>query len=196
MRDVQTGHVPYHSRGYHERWKWRNAIRASCHRLRHDEHLDGTETAKMGWSSGRTSILHDSSPQWPSHGSRKRQSKNGIHGAVYGAIITGSRIGGAICAHAGLPWFQSRNPDVDCQCGPHFALRTAEGVEVVAVDRVDHQECTGNVPGSGVRGEVCSEGGGGIPDIRILGATPLTIYCPVRRSSGHSSSGWEIVQGC
>jgi len=42
---------------------------------------------------------------------------------------------------------------------------------VVAADRVDHQECPGNVPGSTAREEACSEGGGGIPDIQILGAT-------------------------
>jgi len=44
---------------------------------------------------------------------------------------------------------------------------------VVAVDRVDHQECLGNVAGSTAREEACSEGGGGIPDIQILGATAL-----------------------
>jgi len=42
---------------------------------------------------------------------------------------------------------------------------------VVAMDRVDHQECPRNVPGSTAREEACSEGGGGIPDIQILGAT-------------------------
>ena len=42
---------------------------------------------------------------------------------------------------------------------------------MVAVDRVDHQECQGNVPGSTAREEACSEGGGSIPDIQILGAT-------------------------
>jgi hypothetical protein len=71
----------------------------------------------------------------------------------------------------GLPWFQSRNPDVDWQSGRLLALRTPGGAEVVAVDRVDHQECPGNAPGSTAREEACSEGGGGIPDIQILGAT-------------------------
>jgi hypothetical protein len=42
---------------------------------------------------------------------------------------------------------------------------------VVAVDRVDHQECPGNVPGSTAMEEECSEGGGSIRDIQILGAT-------------------------
>jgi hypothetical protein len=42
---------------------------------------------------------------------------------------------------------------------------------VVAVDRVDHQECPGNAPGSTAREVACSEGGGGIPDIPILVAT-------------------------
>jgi hypothetical protein len=42
---------------------------------------------------------------------------------------------------------------------------------VVAVGRVDHQECPGNVPQSTAREEACSEGGGSIPDIQILGAT-------------------------
>jgi len=42
---------------------------------------------------------------------------------------------------------------------------------VAAVDRVDHQECPGNVPRSMAREEECSEGGGGISDIQLLGAT-------------------------
>ena len=42
---------------------------------------------------------------------------------------------------------------------------------MVAVDRVDHQECPGDVPGFTAREEACSEGGGGIPDVQILGAT-------------------------
>jgi hypothetical protein len=42
---------------------------------------------------------------------------------------------------------------------------------VVAVDRVDHQECPGNAPASNAREEACSEGGGGIPDVQILGET-------------------------
>ena len=71
----------------------------------------------------------------------------------------------------GLPWFQSRNPDVDWQSGRLLAFRTTGGAEVVAVDRVDHQECPGNAPGSTAREEACSEGGSGIPDIQILGAT-------------------------
>jgi hypothetical protein len=71
----------------------------------------------------------------------------------------------------GLPWFQSRNPDVDWQSGRLLALRTAGGAEVVALDRVDHQECPGNAPGSTAREEACSEGGGCIPDIQILGST-------------------------
>ena len=70
----------------------------------------------------------------------------------------------------GLPWFQSRNPDVDWQSGRLLALLTPGGAEVVAVDLVDHQECPGNAPGSTAREEACSEGGGGIPDIQILGA--------------------------
>jgi hypothetical protein len=44
-------------------------------------------------------------------------------------------------------------------------------VEVVAVDRVDHQECPGNVQGSTAREEACSEGGSNIADIQILRAT-------------------------
>jgi len=71
----------------------------------------------------------------------------------------------------GLPWFQSRNPDVNWQRGRLLALRTPGGAEVVAVDRVDHRECPGNVPGSTAREEARSKGGGGIPDIQILGAT-------------------------
>jgi hypothetical protein len=71
----------------------------------------------------------------------------------------------------GLPWFQSRNPDVDWQRGGLLALRTPGGEEVVAVDRVDHQECHSNAPGSTAWEEACSQGGGSIPDIQILGAT-------------------------
>jgi hypothetical protein len=71
----------------------------------------------------------------------------------------------------GLPWFQSRNPDVEWQNGPLLSLRTPGGAEVVEVDRVDHQECAGNAPGSTAREEACSEGGSGIPDIQIFGAT-------------------------
>jgi hypothetical protein len=44
---------------------------------------------------------------------------------------------------------------------------------VVAVDRLDHQECTGNAPGSTAREEACSERGGGISDILILESTAL-----------------------
>ena len=73
----------------------------------------------------------------------------------------------------GLHWFQSRNPDANWQHGRRLALRTAMGAEVVAVDRVDHQECPKNVPGSKAREEVCPEGGSGIPDIQILGATAV-----------------------
>ena len=71
----------------------------------------------------------------------------------------------------GLPWYQSRNPDIDWQSGRHLALRTPGGAEVVAVDRVDNQECPGDAPGSTAREEACSEGGSGIPDTQILGAT-------------------------
>ena len=102
MRHVQTRHVPYCSRCFYKRLKWGNATRASSHRLRRDEHLYGTETAKTAWSSGRTSILHDPRPQQPRNGSCERESKDDVHGSVYGALIAGSRIGGASCAHAGL----------------------------------------------------------------------------------------------
>jgi len=75
----------------------------------------------------------------------------------------------------GLPWFQSRNPDVDWQCGQLLSLRTPRGAEVVAVDWVDHQKCPGNVPGSMAREEACSEGGGSIPDIQIVEATACDV---------------------
>jgi len=177
MRHIQTGHVPYYSRGLYKRWKWGNATGVSSQRLRRDEHLYVTETAKTAWCSGRTSIRHESRPQWPRNGPCKRQSKNGVHGSVYGALITGSRSGDASRDYAGLrlgfglPWFQFRNPGVDCQSGRLLALQTPGGAEVVAVNRVEHQECPGNVPGSTTGEEACSEGGGGIPDIQILGAT-------------------------
>jgi len=73
----------------------------------------------------------------------------------------------------GLPWFQSRNRDVHRQSGRLLALRTSGGAEVVAVGRVDFQECPGNTPGSTARQGACSEGGGAIPDIQILVATAL-----------------------
>jgi len=56
----------------------------------------------------------------------------------------------------GLPGFQSRNPDVDWQRGRLFALGTPGAADVVAVDRVDHQECPNNVPGSRAMEEACS----------------------------------------
>jgi len=56
----------------------------------------------------------------------------------------------------GLPWFKSRNPDVDWESGRLLALQHPGGAEVVAVDRIDHQECPGNVPGSTAREEACS----------------------------------------
>jgi len=71
----------------------------------------------------------------------------------------------------GLPWFQSRNAEVDWQSGRLVALGTPGGADVVAVERVDHQACPRNVPGSTAREEACCEGGGGDEDIQILGAT-------------------------
>jgi hypothetical protein len=44
---------------------------------------------------------------------------------------------------------------------------------VVEVDRVDHPQCPGNVPGSTAREEGYSGGGGGIAVIQILGATAV-----------------------
>jgi len=46
----------------------------------------------------------------------------------------------------GLRWFQSRNPDVDWHHSRHWALQATEVVDVVAVDRVDYLESSGNVP--------------------------------------------------
>jgi hypothetical protein len=101
-RHVPTGHVPYHSRGFYNSWKWGNATHVSSYRLQRDEYLYGTDTAKTAWSSRQTSIRQDSRPQWPSNGSRERQSKNGVHSSVCGTYITGPRIGGASRAYAGL----------------------------------------------------------------------------------------------
>jgi hypothetical protein len=70
-----------------------------------------------------------------------------------------------------LPWFQSRNPHINWQSGRLFAVRTPGGAEVVVVDWVGHQECPGNVPGSTTREQACSDRGGGIPDIQLLGTT-------------------------
>jgi hypothetical protein len=71
----------------------------------------------------------------------------------------------------GLPWFQSSNPVVEWQCSRLLALRTTGGAEVVAVDRVDHQESPRNVRGSTAREEACSDGGSGIPYFQIPVAT-------------------------
>jgi len=49
---------------------------------------------------------------------------------------------------------------------------------VVAVDRVDHQKSARNKPGSMAREEACSEGGGSIPDIQMLGATAIDDLLP------------------
>jgi hypothetical protein len=102
MRHIQTGNVPYYSRGFYKRWKWGKPKSASSHRLRRDEHLYDTGIAKTAWSSGQTSIHHDPRPQRPPNSSCELESKDNVHGSVYGALITGSRIGGASCAHAGL----------------------------------------------------------------------------------------------
>jgi hypothetical protein len=69
----------------------------------------------------------------------------------------------------GLPCFQSRNPDIHWQSGRLMARRIARVAEGGAVDRVAHQECPANVPGSTARDEACSKGGGGIPHIQIIG---------------------------
>jgi len=84
----------------------------------------------------------------------------------------------------GVPWLQSRNPDVDWQCTRHFALRTTGGAAVVAVVPVDHQECPSNVPGSTAGEEACSEGAGGFPDIQILEATTFDDLQPSEQVVG------------
>jgi len=97
---------------------------ASSPRFRRDKHLYVTETAKTAWSSGRTWIPHDSRPQRPSNGSCERLSKNGVHGSVYGAHFTPVQEAEVLVVPMraydlvlGLPWFQSRNPDVHWQSG-------------------------------------------------------------------------------
>ena len=71
----------------------------------------------------------------------------------------------------GLHLFQSRNPDVDWQCGRLLALRIPGGAAVVAVELVGNEEWRRDVPGSTAREEACSESGGSIPDNQKLGAT-------------------------
>jgi len=71
----------------------------------------------------------------------------------------------------GLPWLQSRNPDVDCQCSGPFVRKTPGQADVVAVDRVEQQECHTNEPAYMGRVDGCSEGGSSLPDIQILGET-------------------------
>jgi len=65
----------------------------------------------------------------------------------------------------GLPWFQSRNPDVDWQHGRLLALQTPGRAEVVVVDWVHLQEWVGNVPWSTCKEEACSEARRGIPSV-------------------------------
>jgi len=101
MRHVQIRHIPDYSEGCHRRCKWGNEMRASSHQLRHNKHLCGTETAKMAWSAGQTSICYNSKPQWPGNDSPKWKSRNCVHGSVLGALITSWRVGGASCAHPG-----------------------------------------------------------------------------------------------
>jgi len=102
MWRIQTGHVQYHSWGIDRRWKWGNATCAGYHQLRHNEHLYVTETAKTARSRVRTSIRHDSRPQWPVNRSHQQTSKNGLDGSVYCTRITTWRTGGAIRSHVGL----------------------------------------------------------------------------------------------
>jgi len=73
----------------------------------------------------------------------------------------------------GLHLFQSRNPDVDWQCGRLLALRIPGGAAVVAVELVGHEEWRRDVPGSTAREEACSEAGSSIPDNQMLGTTAL-----------------------
>jgi len=102
MWHVQNGHVPYWSRGVYKRRKWGNVMRASSHQLWRDEHLCGTETVKMAWSTRQTSMCHDHRPQWPCNGSRKSVSKLIVDSLLCGAHITSSRIRSTRRAYVGL----------------------------------------------------------------------------------------------
>ena len=73
----------------------------------------------------------------------------------------------------GLRCYQSRNPDVEWQCGRLLALPNECGADLVELDLVEYRQCPGNDPGSMAREEVCSEGGSGIADIQILRATAV-----------------------
>jgi len=74
----------------------------------------------------------------------------------------------------GLHQFQYRNPDIDWQRNRLLSPQIPGGVEVLAVDRVDHQECPANIPGSMAKEEeACSEEGRSIPDTQILAATAV-----------------------
>jgi hypothetical protein len=73
----------------------------------------------------------------------------------------------------GMHWVQSRKPDVDWHHCRLLALRTPVGAEVVAVNRVLHQEYSENIPRSAATQEACSEAGGGIAAFQILRATAL-----------------------
>jgi len=74
---------------------------ASSHRLQRDEHYYHTETAETACFSGRPSTRHKPRSQRPSDASCERESKDNLHDSVDGALITGAKIGGASCAHAG-----------------------------------------------------------------------------------------------
>jgi len=52
-----------------------------------------------------------------------------------------------------------------------LALQTPGRAEEVAVVRVNPWECPGNEAGFTAREEACSDAGGSIPEIQILGAT-------------------------
>jgi len=78
----------------------------------------------------------------------------------------------------GLPQFQSSDPIINRQHARLLILRTPGGGGVAAVHWVDLHECPPNVPRSMSREEACSEEGGGIPDIQILGTTAFADLLP------------------
>ena len=83
-------------------WMWGNSTSASSHQSQRDEHLYDTCTVKMAWSSGLTTICHNSRRQLPGNGADKQEWRNNVHHSVYGALITTSTMGGASGGHANL----------------------------------------------------------------------------------------------
>jgi hypothetical protein len=181
MRHVQTRHVPYYSRCFAKRWKWGNATEMQQVRAVIDCGATSIFMAprlrkRLGLADEPAYVMTlGLNCQLIAHASESRKTAFTVQYMEHLAPVQESEVlVVAMWAYdlvLGLPWFQCRNPDVNWQRGRLLALQTLGGAEVVAVDRVDLQQCPGNIPRSTAREEAWSEGGGSIPDIQMLGAT-------------------------